>query len=162
VRLRGLVGILGLAILLACAAVGWAKIPTPGRFDGSTDQAYPGGGFGTVGIKMTKKGRRIDGFDITWLAPCDSGFSTLSQGTHAAGSVTSKGKFHGSGTYDSDQGNLAGTQYTATVTNTLSGRFTGKRAAKGTFQATAVLHDAAGQQVSTCSSPPIHWHAKHR
>jgi hypothetical protein len=158
---RGLVGVLGVAILLAFTNLASAKVPWPGRFDGSTDQAYPNGGFGTVTIKMTQKGRRIEGFDITWLAPCDSGFSTLSQGTHAEGSVTRKGKFRGSGSYQSDQGNLAGTQYTATITDSLRGRFTGKGAGKGTFQATAVLHDASGKQVSTCTSPPIRWKAKH-
>jgi hypothetical protein len=162
VRRGGLVAIGGLAIVFACAAAGLAKIPIPGRFDGSTDQAYPDGSLGTVGIKMTHKGRRIESFDISWLAPCDSGFSTLSQGTHAQGTVTRKGKFHGSGTYESNQGNLVGTQYTATISDSLRGRFGGKRSAKGTFQATAVLHDASGQQVSTCTSPTIDWRAKHR
>jgi hypothetical protein len=159
---RSLVGVVGLATLLACAAIAAAKVPAPGHFDGSTNQAYPDGSSGVVSIEMTQKGRRIDGFDITWLAPCDSGFSTLSQGTHAVGSVTRRGRFHGSGTYQSAQGNLAGTQYAATITDTLSGRFNGKRSAKGSFQATAVLHDASGHQVSTCTSPAISWRAKHR
>ena len=110
---------------------------------------------------MTHHGRRIHSFDITWLAPCDSGFTTLSQGTHATGSVTSRGKFRGHGSYSSNKGNLEGTQYTATVTDAVSGRFVGKKKAKGTFQATAVLLDASGQAVSTCTSPTITWSAKH-
>jgi hypothetical protein len=148
-------------ILLACSAVAVATIPRPGKFSGATSQTYPDGSLGTVSIKMTQHGRRIHSFDIIWLAPCDGGFTTLSQGTHATGSVTSRGKFHGRGTYSSDQGNLIGTPYTATVTDSVSGKFVGKRKAKGTFQATAVLRDAGGHPVSTCTSPTITWRAKH-
>lgn len=111
---------------------------------------------------MTHHGRQIGGFDITWLASCDSGFSTLSQGTHAVGSVSGRGTFRGHGTYSSKLGNLAGTQYTATVTDRLSGRFISGERARGIFQATAVLKDASGQPVSTCTSPAIAWHAIHR
>ncbi len=152
----------GLATLLAASALALGAIPWSGRFSGATSQTYPDGSLGTVSIKMTHHGRRIHSFDITWLAVCDSGFTALSQGTHAEGSVTSRGRFHGSGTYTSDQGNLVGTQYTATVTDSVSGKFVGKRKAKGTFQATAVLRDAGGQQVSTCTTPAITWRAKHR
>jgi len=115
-----------------------------------------------VKIKMTRQGLRLRSFDITWLAPCDSGFTTLSQGTHAEGSVSSRGKFRGRGNYVSDRGNLAGTQYTALVSDRLRGRFVSKTKAMGTFQATAVLRDAAGQPVSTCTSPTITWRAEHR
>jgi len=147
-------------MLLGFSGVALATIPKPGRFSGATSQTYPDGSLGAVTIKMTHHGRRIRSFDITWLAPCDSGFTTLSQGTHAKGSVTSRGKFHGRGTYSSDQGNLIGTRYTATVTDSVSGKFVSKRKAKGTFQATAVLLDASGQAVSTCTSPTITWSVK--
>ena len=147
--------------LLVCAAVALATIPRPGRFSGATSQTYPDGRPGTVSIEMTRHGRRIRSFDITWLAPCDSGFTTLSQGTHAEGSVTSRGRFRGHGSYTSDQGNLVGTQYTATVSDRLNGKFVSRKNAKGTFQATAVLRDASGQPVSTCTSPTVAWQAEH-
>jgi hypothetical protein len=152
----------GAAALLVCAATAPATIPEPGKFEGTTSQTYPDGSLGTVRIKMTRHGKKIKSFDITWLAACDSGYAALSQGTHAEGSVTGRGKFRGRGTYFSDSGNLAGTQYTATVTDRLRGRFVSRTKAKGTFQATAVLQDAGGQQVSTCTSPTLIWRAKHR
>ena len=111
---------------------------------------------------MTRGGHRIAGFNITWLAACDNGFTPLSQGTHARGWLSSRGRFHGGGRYFSDGGNLEGTQYTATVRNRLRGRFVSKTRAMGTFKATAVLHDAADQPVSTCTSPVIGWSAEHR
>jgi hypothetical protein len=156
------VSIGGIATLLAGAATALAAIPQPGGFSGTTSQIYADGSRGSVKIKMTRQGRRIHSFDITWLAPCDSGFTPLSQGTHAEGSVSSRGKFRGRGNYISDKGNLVGTQYTAQVSDRLKGRFVTKTKAKGTFQATAVLRDAAGLPVSTCTSPTITWHAKHR
>ena len=145
-------------MLLFCAAAP-AAIPQPGRFDGLTSQAYPDGSRGTVTLKMTGGGRTIQRFNITWLASCDSGFTTLSQGTRAEGSLDRRGRFKGGGTYISDAGNLAGTGYTATVQNRLRGRFVGKRRAQGTFRATAVLRDLTGQPVSTCASPAIRWGA---
>ena len=148
-------------MLLGFCGVALATIPKPGKFSGATSQTNPDGSLGAVTIKMTHHGRRIHSFDITWLAPCDGGFTTLSQGTHATGSLTSRGKFRGHGSYSSNQGNLEGTQYTATITDAVSGRFVGKKKAKGTFQATAVLMDASGQAVSTCTSPTITWSAKH-
>jgi hypothetical protein len=148
-------------MLLGFSGVALATFPKPGKFGGATSQSYPDGSLGAVTIKMTHHGRRIRSFDITWLAPCDGGFTTLSQGTHATGSVTSRGKFRGHGSYSSNKGNLAGTQYTATITDAVSGRFLGKKKAKGTFQATAVLLDASGRAVSTCTSPTITWSAKH-
>jgi hypothetical protein len=147
-------------MLLGFSGVALATIPKPGKFAGATSQAFADGSLGAVKIKMTHHGRRISSFDITWLAPCDGGFTTLSQGTHATGSVTSRGKFRGHGSYSSNKGNLEGTQYTATVTDAVSGKFVGKRKAKGTFQATAVLRDASGQPVSICTSPTITWSAK--
>jgi hypothetical protein len=155
---RALIG--GLVTLLVFSAVALATIPKPGKFSGATSQTNPDGSLGAVTINMTHHGRRIRSFDITWLAPCDGDFTTLSQGTHATGSVTSRGKFRGHGSYTSDKGNLEGTQYTATVTDKVSGKFVGKRRAKGTFQATAVLRDASGQPVSTCTSPTVTWRAK--
>jgi hypothetical protein len=154
--------IAGPAALLVCAATALATIPTPGKFSGTTSQLNPDGTQGTVEITMTQQGHKIKSFEIEWLAPCDSGFTTLSQGTHAEGSVTSRGKFHGHGTYLADKGNLQGTPYTATITDHLKGRFVSKIKAKGTFRATAVVRDAAGQPVSTCTSPTVVWHAKHR
>jgi hypothetical protein len=143
------------------SGVALATIPRSGKFGGATSQTYPDGSLGAVTIRMTHHGRRIRSFDIIWLAPCDGGFTTLSQGTHATGSVTSRGKFRGHGSYSSDKGNLIGTQYTATVTDKVSGRFVSKNKAKGAFQASAVLRDASGQPVSTCTSPTITWRAKH-
>jgi hypothetical protein len=157
---RALIG--ALAGLLVWAATAPATIPKPGKFSGTTSQTYPDGSLGTISIKLTHHGRRIRSLDITWLADCDSGFTALSQGTHAEGSVSGRGKFHGHGTYFSDQGNLAGTQYTAMVTDRLRGRFVSRTKAKGTFQASAVLSDAGGQPVSTCTSPTISWRAKRR
>jgi hypothetical protein len=151
-----------LALLLVCAAAAPGAIPRPGAFAGPTSQAYPDGSRGTVKIEMTRGGRRIARFDITWLAACDNGFTNLSQGTRAEGWLSSRGRFHGGGRYLSDGGNLEGTPYTATVRNRLRGRFVSRTRAKGTFQATAVLHDAAGLAVSTCASPPIAWSATHR
>jgi hypothetical protein len=156
---RVLIG--ALAGLLLWAAAAPATIPKPGRFSGTTAQTYPDGSLGAVEIKMTRHGRRIHSFDITWLAECDNGFTPLSQGTHAEGSVTARGKFRGHGTYISDRGNLAGTQYTAMVTDRLRGRFVSRTKAKGTFQASAVLNDAAGRPVSTCTTPTIRWRAVH-
>jgi hypothetical protein len=152
----------GIATLLAFASLAWAAIPQPGRFDGRTSQIYPDGSRGRVKIKMTQGGVRIKSFDITWLATCDSGFSELSQGTHAVGTVSSRGRFHGSGRYFSDTGNLEGTEFTAMIDDRLSGRFVSKTKARGTFQATAVLRDAAGMPVSTCVTPTIGWTAAHR
>jgi hypothetical protein len=145
-----------------CAATALATIPNPGQFSGTTSQLNPDGSSETVEIKMTHQGHKVRSFDIAWLAPCDNGFTTLFQGTHAEGSVTSRGKFHGHGTYFADQGNLQGTPYTATVTDRLKGRFVSKIRAKGTFEAVAILRDAGGQPVSTCTTPTVVWHAKHR
>ena len=152
----------GIVALLVCASVAPAAIPQPGKFSGTTSQAFPDGSPGTVDIKMTHGGRRLKSFDIVWLATCDSGFTTLSQGTHAVGSLNKRGSFQGSDTYFSDTGNLAGTPYTAMVTDHLRGRFTGRSKAQGTFQATAVLRDAGGNPVSSCSSPRLSWSAERR
>jgi hypothetical protein len=152
----------GVVGLLVCASFAGAAIPRPGHFDGTTSQVYPDGSLGTVEIKMTHGGRRLRSFDIIWLAACDSGFTPLSQGTHAAGTVDAQGRFRGDGTYRSDEGNLAGTPYTATVTDHLRGRFESRKAARGTFQATAVLHDQSGMAVSTCISPSLRWTAQRR
>jgi hypothetical protein len=152
----------GVVALLLCASFAGAAIPRPGHFDGTTSQVYPDGSLGTVAIKMTHGGRRLRSFDIIWLAACDSGFTTLSQGTHAQGTVNDQGGFRGDGTYRSDQGNLAGTPYTATVTDHLRGRFESRKAARGTFQATVVLHDRSGTAVSTCTSPSLRWSAQRR
>jgi hypothetical protein len=152
----------GAVVLLACASSALAAIPQPGKFTGTTSQIYPDGSPGTVEMKMTRGGRRLKSFDIVWLAPCDSGFTTLSQGTHAVGSLSKRGSFEGSDTYVSTQGNLAGTPYTAMVTDHLHGWFASKAMAKGTFQATAVLRDPSGTPVSTCASPRISWSAKRR
>lgn len=149
-------------MLLACASAALAALPHSGRFNGTTSQSYPDGSLGTVEIKMTHGGRRIKSFDITWLAACDSGFTTLSQGTQAVGSLSSRGSFEAADTYFSNQGNLAGTPYTAMVTDHLHGWFASRAKAKGTFQATAVLRDASGTPVSTCTSPRMSWNAKRR
>jgi hypothetical protein len=111
---------------------------------------------------MIGGGRTIQRFNITWLAGCDSGFTSLSQGTRAEGSLDRRGRFAGGGTYVSDAGNLAGTGYTATIRNRLRGRFVAERRAQGTFRATAVLRDAAGLPVSSCASPAIGWSAVRR
>jgi hypothetical protein len=152
----------GVVVLLACATAALAAIPQPGKFSGTTSQTFPDGSLGTVEMKMTHGGRRLKSFDIDWLAPCDSGFTTLSQGTHAVGSLSKRGSFEGSDTYFSDGGNLAGTPYTAMVTDHLRGTFPGRKVAKGTFQATAVLRDRSGAPVSTCTSPRLSWTAKRR
>lgn len=152
----------GALALLVFAATSAAVVPHAGRYAGSTSQASPDGSLGTVQIKMTHRGKRIKGLDISWLASCDNGFTDLSQGTHAAGTVTSRGRFHGGDTYYSDQGNLQGTQYTAMVTDQLDGRFVSRRRATGSFQASAVLRDASGAQVATCTTPPIAWSATRR
>jgi hypothetical protein len=157
---RVLVGCL--AGLLVWAATSAATIPKSGKFTGTTAQTFPDGSLGTISIKLTHHGRRIKSFAITWLAECDSGFTALSQGTHAEGSLSTRGKFHGHDTYFSDQGNLTGTQYTAMITDRLRGRFVSRTRAKGTFQASAVLSDAGGQPVSTCTSPTFGWRATRR
>jgi hypothetical protein len=144
-------------MLLSGAALAAAAIPGDGGLHGTTSQLFADGSPGTVAIKIAHHGRRLRGFDITWLAPCDSGFTLLSQGTHARGPVSGRGKFKGHGRYFSDQGNLAGTQYTATISDRLQGRFVAPGRAKGSFQATAVLRDAGGHPVSTCTSPAISW-----
>jgi hypothetical protein len=148
-----------LALVLAAPAAG--VIPQKGKFAGTTSQANPDASVIPVEIKVTQGGLNVKRFAIGWNAPCDSGFTTLVQATRAQGPVSSRGKFHGSGSYKSTSGNLAGTQYSAQVTSKVKGTFTGERKAKGTFQATAVLFDATGAPVSTCTSPTVHWHAKH-
>jgi hypothetical protein len=150
------------AALLLCAAAALAGLPRSGGFTGTTSQVYPDGSRGTVTMKLAVQGRELSSFDITWLAPCDSGFTELSQGTHAAGTVSSRGRFRGHGSYFSAKGNLAGTPYSATISDRLRGRFVSTGRAKGSFQATAVIKDAGGQPVSTCTSPTIRWRARHR
>lgn len=150
------------ALVLLLAATASAAIPQKGKFAGTTSQTNPDGSAVPVEIKVNHGGFNVKRFAIGWTAPCDSGFTTLVQATRAEGPVSSRGKFHGKGTYTSTSGNLAGTQYTAQVTSKVKGKFTGERKAKGTFQATAVLTDTTtGQPVSTCTSPTVHWHAKH-
>jgi hypothetical protein len=156
-RSRGVV-VAGLAVLLVLAAAAPAATPPDGSLHGTTSQTFADGSAGTVKLRVARQGRRLRGFDITWLAPCDSGFVPLAQGTHASGPL-SRGRFKGHGRYFSDGGNLAGTPYSATVTDRLRGRFVAPGRAKGTFRATAVLSDAAGQPVSTCSTPAISWRA---
>ncbi len=148
-----------LALLVAASAS--AAVPEKGKWTGTTSQANPDGSAVPVEIKVTHGGENVKRFTIGWNAPCDSGFTTLVQATRAEGPVSSRGKFHGKGTYKSTSGNLAGTQYSAQVTSKVRGRFTGKRRAKGTFRATAVLFDASGAPVSTCTSSIVRWHAKH-
>jgi hypothetical protein len=149
----------GVATLLVGAALAAAAIPRDGGLQGTTSQLFADGSAGRVAIGIARHGHRLRSFDITWLAPCDSGFTPLSQGTHARGPVSRRGKFKGHGRYFSDQGNLAGTQYTATISDRLQGRFIAPGKAKGSFQATAVLRDAGGRPVSTCTSPVISWRA---
>jgi hypothetical protein len=112
-----------------------------------------------VRLQVSHHGRRLRSFDITWSATCDSGFTALVQGTHARGPLSRQGRFKGGGRYASAQGNLAGTQYTATVSDRLSGRVLSPGTARGSFEATAVLKDGGGQPVSTCASPRISWQA---
>jgi hypothetical protein len=150
----------GLAALLLIAASAAALAPRAGRYAGATDQGYPDGSHGTVAIEMTRGGRRIKHFEITWLAACDNGFTALAQGTRAVGSLSRRGGFRGRDTYFSDRGNLAGTPYTATISDRLRGRFVSRRRAKGSFRATAVIEDPGGRQVSSCATPPIRWSAK--
>jgi hypothetical protein len=144
-------------MLLTAATLAAAAVPRDGDLHGTTSQLFADGSPGTVAIKIGHHGRRLRSFDITWLAPCDSGFTPLSQGTHARGPVSGRGKFKGQGRYFSDQGNLAGTQYTATISDRLQGRSVAPGTMKGSFQATAVLRDAGGRPVSTCTSPAISW-----
>jgi hypothetical protein len=157
---RGLIAGLAVAMLAFPSAAG-AVIPQPGKFTGTTTESSPGGTPLGVDIKITHGGIKLKRFALSWTAPCDSGFSTLGQATRAVGVLSSRGKFHGSGNYQSTGGNLAGTQYTGQVTTKLKGQFVGKLKAKGTFQATAVVTDTTtGAPVSTCTSPTIHWRAK--
>lgn len=146
-------------MLLTGGALAAAAIPRDGGLRGMTSQLFADGSAGTVAVKISHHGHRLRSFDITWLAPCDNGFTPLSQGTHAKGPVNGRGRFKGHGRYFSDQGNLAGTQYTATIRDRLQGRFVTPGEAKGSFQATAVLRDGGGKPVSTCTSPSISWGA---
>ena len=150
-------------VLLALfAASAPAAIPQKGKFAGTTSQANPDGSAVVVEIKVTHAGQNVKRFAIGWNATCDSGFTELVQATRAEGPVSSRGKFHGSGTYKSTSGNLAGTQYSAQVTTKLKGKFVGERKATGTFEATAVLIDATtNAPVSTCTSSTVKWRAKH-
>ena len=100
-RSRGVV-VAGLAVLLVLAAAAPAATPPDGSlqrhdFADLPQTAAPG----TVELRVARQGRRLRGFDITWLAPCDSGFEPLAQGTHASGPL-SKGRFKGHGRYFSD------------------------------------------------------------
>jgi hypothetical protein len=149
-------------VLLVVAASAAALTPRAGRYAGRTDQVYPDGSRGGVAIKMTRGGRRIKRFEITWLAACDNGFTALSQGTRAVGSLSRRGRFRGRDTYLSDRGNLAGTPYTATISDRLRGRFVSRRRARGSFRATAVIEDPGGRPVSSCATPPIRWRAGRR
>lgn len=158
---RGLIAAL-LIGMLALPAVAGAVIPKTGKYAGTTSESSPTGTPLSVEIKISHGGIKLKRFAISWTAPCDAGFSTLGQATRAVGVLSSRGKFHGNGNYQSAGGNLAGTPYTAQVTSKLKGQFVGMRKAKGTFQATAVITDTTtGAPVSTCTSPTIHWHAKH-
>jgi hypothetical protein len=158
---RGLIAGLVVAMLALPAAAG-AVIPQKGKYTGTTTESSPSGTPLRVDIKISHGGIKLKRFAIAWTAPCDSGFSTLGQATRAVGVLSSRGKFHGSGNYQSSGGNLAGTQYTAQIKSKLKGQFVGVLKAKGTFQATAVVTDTStGAPVSTCTSPTIHWRAKH-
>jgi hypothetical protein len=137
-------------------------IPQKGKFEGATSQTTPEGNPVGLEIKVTHGGFRVKRFAIGWVATCDSGFTPLVQATKAVAPVSLGGKFHVGGDYKSTSGNLAGTQYSAQVTSKLKGKFTGKRKAKGTFQATAVLIDSTtNAPVSTCTTGPVTWKAKH-
>jgi hypothetical protein len=139
-----------------------AVIPQKGKFAGATSQTTPEGNPVGLEIKVTHGGFRVKRFAIGWVANCDSGFTPLVQATKAVSPVSLGGKFHVGGAYKSTSGNLAGTQYSAEVTSKLKGKFTGKRKAKGTFQATAVLIDSTtNAPVSTCTTGPVTWKAKH-
>jgi len=152
----------GAAILLACAALAAAEIPRPGHFAGTTSQQGLDGRPAPVSIEISRGGRRLESLDITWFAPCDSGFSTLAQVTHAEGTLNRRGRFRGRGTYRSAEGNLKGTAYTATVSDRLVGRFVSRRRVRGAFRAVAVLRDPDGRPVSTCRTPRIGWGASRR
>jgi hypothetical protein len=154
--------LLGVAVLLAWAAPASASIPRPGSFAGATSQTAPDGSPAPVRIEVTRGGRRLKSLDITWLAPCDRGFNTLGQVTHAKGGLDGRGRFAGGNSYRSAGGNLKGTQYTADIRDRLRGRFTSRARVRGTFRAVAVLRDAAGLEVSTCRSPLIRWTARRR
>lgn len=149
-----------LALLGAASAIG--AIPQKGKFAGTTSQVNPDGSTVPVEIKVTHGGQNVKRFAIGWNATCDSGFTELVQATRAEGPVSSRGKFHGKGTYTSTSGNLAGTQYSAQVTTKLKGKFVGKRKATGTFEATSVLIDSTtNAPVSTCTTSAVTWRAKH-
>lgn len=152
--------ILALAVAgsLVSAGGALAAIPGPGTFSGRTSQVAPNGSAAKVTIK-TARDRKVKSLSIDWLSTCDNGYPNLVQTTHASGTLTRSGAFHGDGTYSSNSGNLSGTQYTASITDHLKGRFVTKRKARGTFQATAKVMDASGRQVSTCTTPLITWTA---
>ena len=151
--------LLGLLLLPATAA---ALVPQKGKYEGTTGQTAPSGAHLPVQIKLTHGGIKLKRFLIGWTASCDSGYVPLAQATRAVGVLSTRGKFHGSGDYQSSSGNLTGTQYTAQIKTKLKGQFVSERKAKGTFSATAVLTDTTtGSAVSTCTTPTVHWHAKH-
>jgi hypothetical protein len=158
-RCTGVAAIALVALLLAVPAL--AKAPQAGKFTGTTSQADPSGAPEVVNLSVTNHGAHLKRLDIGWVAACDSGFTQLSQATRAQGSISGRGKFHGKGTYTSTTGNLVGTQYSAQVTSNVRGRFISKTKAKGTFQATAVLLDANGTPVSTCTTQTVTWRASH-
>jgi hypothetical protein len=147
--------------LLLPASAG-AVIAREGKYAGPTSQTTANGTHLGVDIKLTDFGLTLKRFEIAWTAACDSGFIPLVQSTRAVDGVVLDGKFHGGGTYKSSSGNLAGTQYSAQVTSKLKAKFVVPRKVKGTFKVTAVLIDTTtGAPVSTCTTPTIHWHAKH-
>lgn len=155
---------LGLVVVgsMLAAAVAFAAVPTAGLFEGTTSQAALEGGKPGVRIAVVQHGHRVKRFEIDWYATCDNGKPNLVQSTFASGALPSSGKFHGNGNYEADEGNLEGTEYTATIADQLRGTFVSAKRAKGTFKAVASVHDASGALVSTCRTPLIRWSAKHR
>lgn len=160
-RVSAVLGLVVVGSMLA-ATVAFAAVPKVGLFEGTTSQAPVEGNKPGARIAVIAHGHRVKRLEIDWYASCDNGYPTLVQSTLTSGKLPSSGKFQGTATYESDSGNLKGTEYTGAVTDHLRGKFVSATRAKGTFKAVVVVSDKTGQAVSTCRTPLIRWSASHR
>ena len=139
-----------LAVTIAAVLVAPAGASAAWLMFGKTSQGF------AVGLRVSQNLSHVKQLAIRWRAQCATG-ATLTDTTEARGILVSPfPHFHGTGSYEyTDQS--SGQTLSITVTTHLHGRLLRNIRARGTWSTQAVVRDATGNQIDTCSSGLIRW-----
>jgi len=135
--------------LLCCAAVALAATPSKGLHKGTSSQDR------TVDVKVGRN-HHIRRFRIDWNAPCDKPGKSWTDGTTVTNpdKQPGDGSFSASGKYKSSHPVAGG--YVGHFNYSLSGKFTSKSEANGTFHV-KVRVTKDGKTVDHCRTGKLTW-----